>query len=210
MEQKLNKQTILVLLVVIVAFSFWAGTKYAQWRLISTPLEIVQGENTVVQEKDFQFPEPNKIKVHIAGAVKNPGVYELEEGARLEDALQLAEPTLDALIDKYLNRASILRDGEKIVVPSLEDEKELGGMTIDSSVLGSISLGQLGTDTGKININLASQKELESLTGIGPSKAQAIIEYREKYGGFKTIEELTNVSGIGEATLEKIKDKITI
>ena len=117
---------------------------------------------------------------------------------------------MDALIDKYLNRASILRDGEKIVVPSLEDEKELDSMAMSSSVLGITSLGQVGTGTEKININLASQKELETLTGIGPSKAQAIIEYREKYGGFKTIEELTNVSGIGEATLEKIRDKITI
>jgi len=193
-DYRLNKQTIVVLLVVIVALSFWSGVKYAEWRLVKEPIEIVQEDKITENEK--QIKEPTKIYVHIAGAVKNPGIYELTEGARVEEALKLAVPTEEADVDKYLNRAAILNDQDKIMVYKK-------GETIQTAVPNA-------STKGKININTASLEQLDSLTGIGPTKAQAIIDYRRDYGGFKNIKEITKVKGIGQATFEKIKDRITV
>lgn len=154
-------------------------------RLEAEPMEIsgeVEGEAELV--------------VHVAGEVFEPGVYALRMGARVIEAIQAAGGETNFADMERLNLARTLVDGEQIIVPS----------TLETDVQTATSEPQAD---GKVNINRAEEAELEGLTGIGPSKAQAIIDYRTEHA-FQSIEEIQSVSGIGEKTYEKIRDQITI
>lgn len=160
-----------------------------------------------IQDKNEEKIEETKekIKVHIAGSVVNEGIVELEENARVADAIKEAGgTTVDANMEK-VNLAYKLQDGQKIYIPNNTEEN----YTIISESMGE-EISNIKIGTGKININTATQTELELLTGIGPSTASKIINYREENGKFKTIEEIKNVSGIGEAKYESIKEEITV
>lgn len=166
--------------------------------LFSMVSNLSGGNNINVDKKEF-------IIVHIAGEVKNPGVYKLEDGARVIDVINLAGgPLPSADLDK-VNLADFLRDGSKIYIPpKLENsESELKSQAISSTRKINTS------KSDKININTASKEELESLPGIGSTLAQRIIEYREENGLFSSAEDLLRVKGIGEKKLERIKDQIT-
>ncbi|MGG7056716.1 helix-hairpin-helix domain-containing protein [Clostridium nigeriense] len=144
---------------------------------------------------------PNKITVEIKGEVKNPDVYEIDEGSIIRDLINMAGGlTEEANIDG-INRAEKLRANELIVIPNNDNANNNVG---DSSISTGVS------SDGIININTATLTELQNITGIGEVKAQSIINYREKNGGFKSIEEIKNVDGIGAKTFEKIKDQISI
>ncbi len=145
-----------------------------------------------------------KIIVHISGCVVNEGIVELSEGARINDAINSAGGyTLDADLNK-LNLAYQLKDGEKIYVPSINDEDE------NISVLSSSNSSSQTNDSSLININTASQSELETLSGIGPSTALKIIQYRKDNGNFDSIEDIKNVPGIGDSKFNTIKNSICV
>ncbi|MGB9767744.1 MAG: helix-hairpin-helix domain-containing protein [Dictyoglomus turgidum] len=166
--------------------------------LFSMVSNLSGGNNIDVDKNEF-------IIVHITGEVKNPGVYKLEEGARVIDAINLAGGSLPSADLDKVNLADFLRDGSKIYIPSkLENsENELKSQAI-------LSKRKIDTSkSDKVNINTASKEELESLPGIGPTLAQRIIEYREENGPFGSAEDLLNVKGIGEKKLERIRDQIT-
>ncbi len=146
-------------------------------------------------------PTDTPIVVHITGAVPRPGVYALPKGARVQDAISAAGGFLADADKSGINLARQLEDGELLDVPFGE------GATI---VLPTPGVEVAPSETELININTAAQFELESLPGIGPTTAQKIIEYREENGPFATIEDIINVSGIGPATFERIKDLITV
>lgn len=154
--------------------------------------------------------EMAEIVVDVAGAVNKPGVYKFKIGSRLEEAISAAGGLSDKAdkdwIDRNLNLARKLTDSEKIYIP--EKGEVLGKDTSGSSLIFQKSLKTLISDL--VNINTASISELETLPGIGSNFAQRIIDYRTAHGGFKSIEEIQAVSGIGQKTFEKIKDKITI
>lgn len=201
--RELKKETILVLIVVVIAFSFWSGAKYTQWRLANEPVEIYL-EDEEEKEKLQDIQQEEKIYIHVAGAVNNPGVYALNKGARIEDILKLADPTIDADIDRYLNRAALLQDSDKIYVPYKE---ELANQSNTGNTLPIASTSNLND---KISINRATEKELENLTGIGPTRAKAIVQYRTDNGAFKKIEDLMEVKGIGPAIFENLKNEISL
>ncbi|WP_291648781.1 helix-hairpin-helix domain-containing protein [Clostridium sp.] len=143
------------------------------------------------------------IIVEIKGEVVNPDVYEISEGSIIRDLITKAGGlTNEANIDK-INRADKLRDNQLIVIPNKNDLSN-GNTNINISAEGS------GSGDGAININTASLEELQKINGVGEVKAKSIIEYREKNGGFKSIDEMKNIEGIGDKTFEKMKDKITI
>lgn len=148
-------------------------------------------------------PTPAPLVVHVSGAVARPGVYRLPAGSRVKDAILAAGDALpDAWLDG-LNLAALLEDGVKIEVlrfPPPAATTSAGPTRLPSPV----------TLTGPIHINQASQEELESLPGIGPVIAARIIAYRDENGPFSKLEAIQNVSGIGPATFEQIKDFITI
>lgn len=145
------------------------------------------------------------IVVDIDGAVKNPGVYELVEGDRVDVAIKKAGGLSDTAYTKNINKARLLVDGEKIYI---QEESEINSDVVitDDSVYNIEGVGAINN---KININTASKELLMSLDGIGEVYSQRIIEYRDKVK-FITIEDVKKVKGIGEKTFENIKDKITV
>ena len=152
-----------------------------------------------------------EVCVDIGGAVKNPLVARLPYGSRIEDAI-LQAGGLDAEADiRQINRAEILVDGQKIYIPKKGEvisEPGISSATADGAA--GISGGTSAAAAGKVNINMADLSELQTLTGVGPVTAQKIIDYRTQSGRFSRIEDLKNVSGIGEKTYEKMKDQVTV
>jgi len=177
-------------------------------------------ENEIVEE-NFEEEIKNTIYVYVVGEVFNPSVVELEEGARVVDAIEKVGGITDSGEIKNLNLAYKLKDGEKLYIPSLDEvieseEKSTNilyiSSGIDSSDVTEINIEETNSvdDNGLININTCTQVELETLTGIGPSTAKKIIDYRQENGSFKKIEDIQNVSGIGEATFNDIKEDICV
>lgn len=146
-------------------------------------------------------PTEKPIIVHITGAVPRPGVYALPKGARVQDVISAAGGFLAEAQKTDINLAALLADGEKLDIPYIEGA---------SPVLATPEEAVVVTTTELIDINVASQAELETLPGIGPTTAQKIIEYRDANGPFLSTEDIINVSGIGPGTYERIKDLITV
>ena len=154
-------------------------------------------------------PVAATMQVHVIGAVYHPGVYSLPKGSRVSDALTSAGGTLPDAILGGTNLAKPLYDGEQVSVDGSTPTTSIaqnGGST-GTTPAGS---GSTTTATRLININTAGTAELDTLPAIGPSTAKAIIYYRQEHGAFAKIEDLVNVPGIGEITLAKFKDLITV
>lgn len=147
----------------------------------------------------------NTIKAYICGEVRNPGVYEIENGARIIDLLKVAGGQTENSCLEIINLARIVIDGQRIYIPSREEIGDSNSLffTEDSDDYGF-------PDNGPVNINTANSKELESLPGVGPVIANNIIEYRSRNGSFKKKEELKNVTGIGEKKYEEIEKLVSI
>lgn len=150
----------------------------------------------------------SEVYVDVDGAVVTPGVYRLREGARVAQAIDAAGGLTPEADVTGLNRASKVTDGQKIHVPTVgEQQASIAEAGVDGGA--SASSGVSGA-TGLVNINTASAAELQTLSGIGPSMAQSIIDERTKNGAFASVDDLMRVSGIGEKKLAKIKDCICV
>lgn len=181
-----------------------------------TSAQEVMSQEVVSQESMSQEPEvsagvqeqetPQILYVQVTGAVRSPGVYELPVGARVFEAVQKAGGMTDEAAAQSLNQAEELSDGQMIVLHTTEEwEKMQEGNFAESVACSSEQSGD-----GRININTATLEQLCTISGIGQSRAQSIITYREQNGAFGSIEEIMKVSGIKEGLYEKIKDKIKI
>ena len=162
---------------------------------------------------DANVNGPQFLTVHVAGAVKSPGVYRLRKGARVNDGVDAAGgATTTADLDS-VNLATLLNEGEQIYIPKRGEKPRTITTRPQLSVGGAVSDGVIsGGDvaTRLININLASATELEQLPGVGPATAKAIVAYREKYGAFNTLEDLLKVRGIGPAKLSEILPRASV
>ncbi len=149
-------------------------------------------------------PAPTKtpIVVNVVGAVPRPGLYEFAEGSRVQDAINAAGGLLADADVASLNLAARLEDGQQLVIPFSGE-----GNTANSFSLAQPT--QSGSSVELININTATLDELDDLPGIGPTTAQKIVDYRTEHGPFQSIEDIMNVSGIGPATFDRLKDLIT-
>ena len=165
-----------------------------------------QGSGEIIELKD------NRIVVDIKGEVKNQGVYYLNEGSIVEDLIKEAGGITDKASLDLVNRAEKLTNNKCIIIPSKEESNEIKGSQSNNIASMPSSMASTNNDDGTeiININTASESELVKINGIGPAKAKAIISYREENGGFGSIEDIKNVSGIGEGTFLKIKDYISV
>lgn len=152
--------------------------------------------------------------IHITGSVKNPGIVKLKEESRIEDAIEAAGGLTENADITKVNLAYVVEDGTKIKIPSASEEDIGDEDIIDSKSGDNIIIEEnavpSNNSTQTININKATEKEFETLPGIGPSLASKIIEYRNQNGKFESIEDIKNVNGIGDNKYEKIKDLITV
>lgn len=164
--------------------------------------ESVSDNQETIVEAESETPV---ILVDIGGEVINPMVAELEEGSRVEDAINAAGGVTDDADLTEINRAAFLEDGDKILIPTKSDKSENASEADTPN--GGTETGTVYQDE-RVNINTADSEQLQTLTGIGPVTAEKIIEYREENGRFDNIEDIKNVSGIGEKTFEKLKDDI--
>ena len=222
MERK-KKIIILIILIAILVSTFiiyMLNTKEREEReeieLNNLFLEEKSDEEKIEKEqKDNNIvkDEKEKIAIHIIGEIKKEGIIYLPKGSRIVDAIEKAGGSTKEADLTQINLAYILEDGKKIYIPNKKEKineyiiKSNGNTFIQE---GDKSQSILSKENDKVNINTATLNELDSLPGIGPSTAQKIIDYREKNGEFKKIEDLQNVKGIGNAKYEEVKDKITI
>ena len=188
---------ILIILGIILSGSIYINSqKPSQFIYKDEKPKLVEKEIEGI-EVDSTPVEPEPIGVHIGGQVKYPGFIWIEEGTRLYDALeQVGGPLEDANLDA-INLSKKLTDEEKIHIPKIGEETEII-MTSSNTSPG-----------GKVNINRATEAELTTLPGIGPVLANKIVDYREASGPFKTIEDIKNVTGIGDKRFKDIEDLIT-
>lgn len=201
-EHKIVFRTAVIITIVIVAALFFAlREKESDFsgQFVSRQLPAGEVQSGEQAESDGQTAAA-QIYVDIGGQVKNPGVYTVKEGTRLFEVIEKAGGlTEDAFIEQ-VNQAEAVTDGQKIVIPSDED--------VQQSLPPQTALGKDGS--GLVNINSADSQTLQEIPGVGPATAEKIIAYRTENGRFSSIEDLKNVSGIGDKTFEKMKDKITV
>ncbi|WP_053073727.1 helix-hairpin-helix domain-containing protein [Bacillus sp. LL01] len=214
-----HKTKVLVVVVFFVLFCFLIWSKLydsvetqAEKQvsfLVEPPLEFdINDENMDETEKEMTGEKPVDIEllIDIKGAVLHPGVYRMKSGERIIDAVEQAGGFLEDADTRKVNLAALLTDEMVILVPREGEDLE------EAVILQSENNGNDPTahKEGKVNINTASLEELTTLTGVGPAKAKAIIDYRTEHGMFKQVEDIVNVTGIGEKSFEKIRDEITV
>ena len=184
------KLALIITFIIIIIYNFFISkNSYSE---INSLESIVENST----ENKIELDENNKIKVYIAGEVNTPGVFELDEDSRVEDAIASAGGLTNLANIKNINLALIIEDGEKIYIPNINDND-----IIDYSA-------QESPKSSKVNINKADVSELQNLPGVGVSLAEKIFNYRKENGNFKKIEDLKNVNGIGEKKFEALKEYI--
>jgi competence protein ComEA len=142
-----------------------------------------------------------RLVVHVAGAVRRPGVYKLAAGARVEDAVERAGGAKRRADLGGLNLAAKLEDGRQVLVP---ERAAGGGAPSTASAAAPAAAGQ------PVNLNTATLEQLDTLSGIGPTTAQKILDFREEQGGFGSVEELGEIPGIGEKTIASLREEVTL
>ncbi len=209
-DKKLMIKVIAGILLLVIAFVFYLVKNTGKTDL--TLSDFPQEETEISQTTESQLTsgsglvEEQTIFIDIAGAVARPSVVELPAGSRVFEAIEKAGGLTGEADVRWTNQAEILADGQKIYIPTKQELEE--GST-DAAAPG---FSRPATISGKglVNINTADSETLQQLPGIGPATADKIINYRNENGAFQSIEEITDVSGIGEKTFTKFKDKITI
>lgn len=156
----------------------------------------VLNENEAIEE------ETQDAYVYVCGAVQYPGVYRIEANARVFEAIALAGGLREDACQEAINQAEIVQDGQRIVVPTISQWEK------DGAVIENAEKETSSNDL--VNINTADEKELCELSGIGQAKAEAIVQYRQENGNFSSVDEIKNVTGIGEGLYNRIKDKIKV
>ena len=190
-----KQQLIIILLAGLILFG--CGYRYAQVKERAVVDNLPRIENQVEMKT-------KEIQVHVMGAVTKPGVYRLNQGDRVIDLLNIAGLKEDADPDS-LRLAALLNDGQTITVPYQMSDEERGEASEAAASRIVTSAG-----AGLININTADINQLTALPGIGPALAERIVDFRETKGQFNSVEDIKNVSGIGEKRFQDLKDKITV
>ena len=192
------KKFLILVFASLFLFSGCGNTSYFQsTKLIEETTEEV-AEETETQDSISEIV-PTMIFIQVAGAVKNPGVYELKTGARVYSAIEAAGGLLDDADDSDINQASVLEDGQKIYVYTVEEKLKEQETSTEAAI-----------DDGLVDINKATEGELTTLPGIGQNKASQIVEYRQSNGAFTSIDDIKNVSGIGDGIFKQINSLIKV
>ena len=193
---------ILIIFVIILAVIFTTKNN----ETVEVIEKIETGENVLINESN---EEVELIIIHIVGCVKNQGIVEVANGSRIIDVIEAAGGVTEEADINKVNLAYLVKDAQKIYIPSIYDEENIEYITMDNGE-NVIVDDKNGGKSNMININTATQTELEQLPGIGPSTALKIINYREENKKFNSIEEIKEVPGIGDAKFNNIKDMIEV
>ncbi|MDF2541774.1 MAG: hypothetical protein K0S47_1492 [Herbinix sp.] len=177
--------------------------------------ESVQHDIEAPDSENTQLSEEAMIFVHLCGAVEKPDVYLVKEGARLIELIKLAGGLTTEAASDYINQAQVVLDGQRIYIPTQVEVKELKPETYITETTQNVAnnTNNVPQDTNEhtmININVANEEELMELPGIGKAKAKSIIEYRNKNGDFKRVEDLMNIPGIKEGLYNQLVSYITV
>lgn len=211
-KQKIIFGIIIIFMIAVIVYYIYSTLN--QYDFNSTYEEDVDKNlilNDITDEDTTNGTSENTdILIHVSGCVKNNTVVTIPEGSRINDAIVAAGGlTADADLTN-INLAYILEDGEKIYIPKKGEEVKINSEANSEQTEASAPTSSSSNKTSKININKATQAELETIPGIGPSTALKIINYREENGKFTSIEEIKNVSGIGDAKYENMKEYISV
>ena len=209
--QKINKKIIFI--IIIISGIIYGIFNYFTQNMNKENLENISQDIIINNQTENTTEENNnqeKIVIHITGAICNEGIYELEENSRIADAVKMAGGLKEDADLKQINLAYVLEDGMKINIPSKNESTNEASNNTESYITKENLNTSNNVKTSKVNINSATQTELESLPGIGPSTALKIINYRKEKGKFNKIEDIKNVNGIGESKFNKIKEFIKI
>lgn len=199
-------QTFRVFLVIAAAMSLLCGcgarnNVYLEKNAVETgELCVTEALSVTETEEPDGAKEERTCLVYVCGAVAAPGVYELDDGSRIYEAVELAGGFMEDAAEDVLNLAESVTDGQMIRIPTEEEQEAAGrqGAEADSAA------------DGKLDLNRADVAALMELPGIGQSKAEAIVGYREEHGSFSRTEDLMKVEGIKEGVFNKIKDRIKV
>ena len=214
-----KKQKIIISIVIVIIFILFLIYVYKNLYEEDSEMLIINSENISSVEENINEEivgnEQAKIGgevvvVHIIGEVNNPGVVTLPEGSRIIDAINKAGGKTEEADLSKINLAYIVEDGTQIYIPRINENLNQVNLITDGAGIGVIindsNLEENEVEV-KVNINTANKEKLETLPGIGETTAQKIIDYRESNGKFKTIEDIKDVSGIGDAKFESLKIK---
>lgn len=220
MYQFNKKQRIILGMAIAIVVGFICYYVYAREDNNSIPINL---ENSIDTKEEIEEQEKNSddtILVHVSGAVNKEGIVELRVDSRISDAIEKAGGIKEEASMETINLAYKLEDGMKIHIPTKQEmeganktKEEVTEQYVTTSSGGANKKEEAGSNSDsqiKVNINTATQTQLESLPGIGPSTATKIINYRKEKGKFSKIEEIKEVNGIGESKFNKIKDLIAI
>lgn len=189
-------------LAVLAVVGLLVGGGAVLWYVRSLPRPVTV---RALRPEPAPSPSPILLVIHVAGWVRRPGVYELQQGDRVVDAIEAAGGARRGAQLDALNLAALLTDAQQVMVP----RKSPAG---SGARAGSDAGGGNGTgvSSGLVNVNTAAAEELETLPGIGPVLAASIVEHREQNGPFSSVDQLLEVSGIGEQRLADIRDLVTV
>ena len=221
--KKINKKIIIIILIIIIIVGTTIYEKIIKDRNlieINEDIDITNTneENTTEEQNTTNSESNSKIIIYITGQVRKEGVYELDENSRITDAIEIAGGLTEEANIENINLAEVLEDGTKIYIPNKkENNKQTENINLIQKNTGNTTEISKKNNTEnkqnqntKININTATQIELETLPGIGPSTALKIVNYRKDNGKFKNIEDIKNVSGIGDSKFNNIKNLIKV
>jgi competence protein ComEA len=212
-REKIIRLLIIAIIVLSALFVFIMRTGDNNIKLDKS--DIKSEEQISEKTGDDQGTETSSDVVicDVSGAVKTPKVVELKKGSRISDAIDAAGGLTKTADISNINRAAIVNDGDKILIPEegkpQTDTQVNSGQTIRSSNTDN-SHTESGLTSGKISINNADSTQLQTINGVGPVTADKIIAFREQNGGFTKIEQLKEISGIGDKTFEKMKDQVSL
>lgn len=214
LDKKLVIKVIAGVILLAVAFAFYLTKDKATDDDLTVLVNPESTSEANIQSNDSAVEDEDIIMVDVAGAVTSPSVVELPQGSRVFEAIEKAGGSTSEGDTSALNQAEILTDGQKIYIPTKQEMEAFkngsGGSGYVDNASSGFTFNSASDQTGLININTADSAALQEIPGVGPATAEKIISYRNDNGKFSSIEDIKNVSGIGDKTFEKMKTKITV
>lgn len=200
----------LILLGLVLVVYLQRNQSDDQLTLVSENLVESSTEQNQTNSEQIETSKRSLIFVDLQGEVERPGVYQLELGSRMVDLLEKAGGLTQEAYDRNINRAMILEDQMSIYIENIHEIDQQDAINIEAIVRPEDPDKKVDNSSALININLAEVEELQTLKGIGPAKAQAIVSFREENGAFESIESIKDVPGIGPKIFENIKAMIVV